>query len=213
MRKHAMSMLAMIGILILSASGCMRQNDPESTTATACPLPAIDSFPSLGYIQNDYMFPTIKSAKLIRNGVSEDLNPTDPRLIQLLNFFSYSYDQGYTAWLQGHIEEQEFRSYLDSECPMIDICFENISKDGNEFSSTPRAVICANCYLLLVDPSQSSWMQDDSIYANLHFPYQEVLYEYYGGDSSEAANEFLTDFKWGDSKFVDFLTYAGFSAT
>lgn len=159
-----------------------------------------------------YVFPPIESAIFVHNGQTETLDKDDPRLFRLLNALSYSYEMSYTYWLQGFVEEDEFLSFINSGCPMLDIrfCLEDAPPYKTEFADTPRAIISANCYLLLVDTTKSSWMPDGSIYANQHFPFGELLINYYRDSFPEVEREAVGDLGWGDSKWIDLLAYAGF---
>lgn len=214
MKRLSLVLIAVIiGMFVL---GCESFSvSPE--TATTQPqksnylLPPISDFSSTEYSESTYHFPEIDHAIWHHDGISEDIDANDPRLFQLLNSLIFSYEKGYTAWQQGHVEDQEFLSYVNSNCPMLDIYFKNYnsSDEESEFAATPRVVISANRYLLLVDTAQSSWMQDGGIYANEHFPYVELISEYCDL-TLEEKQEVYGDSEWGNDKWINLLEYAGF---
>lgn len=204
-------------VLIITFLGCFAwylSNQPDRSQGTVpyAPLPSIDTFSATEYTETKYMFPKIKSAVYFHDGVSESLSPDDPRLIRLLNSLSFSYEQGYTSWRRGQVEEPEFLEYINSGFHMLDISFETTDSQEhyNEFSDTPRVIVSANRYLLLVDATKSSWMPDDSIYANEHFPYASLLGEYYSHLSEAEIGEMYGNIDWGNNKWIDLLAYAGF---
>ena len=175
-------------------------------------LPDINQFSSFGIAPSKYEFPPIQSAFFVHDGVKDSLELNDPRLYRLLNALSYSYEQNYTAWRQGYVKEDEFLEYLNAEKPYLDIYFlpDENPQNKTEFSQTPRAIISANRYLLLVDTEKSSWMPESSIYANEHFPFAKLLCSYYEMYYEEVRREVYGDIEWGNSKWLDLLAYAGF---
>lgn len=217
MQKIIFMTSILILVLLICFLGCIACNwsiqpDSSSSITLNAPLPDIDIFSSTEYIETKYMFPKIKSAAFCHDGISESISPDDPRLIRLLNSLSFSYEQGYTSWRKGHVEEPEYMEYICSGYPMIDISFEIADSQGNynEFSNTPRMIVSANRYLLLVDVTKSAWMPDYSIYANEHFPYASLLAEYYSHLSEMEISEMYGNIEWGNNKWIDLLAYAGF---
>lgn len=98
MRRTFMIVVIILTILSVFTSGCTAFfqtacSDAMSTPNLSTPLPDINSFSSTEYDQTAYMFPRIKSAVFVHDGICETLNPEDPRLIRLLNSLSFSYTQ------------------------------------------------------------------------------------------------------------------------
>lgn len=210
MRKNIFGgvLFALIAVILV---GCSQASTVSDNTQYDF-LPDINTFSDEEIEQNPYMFPQVVSAEFVHDGIHETISPSDPRLIRLLNALSYSYDEGFTAWRQGHVTGDEFVTFISSGHPMLDIhfCPDSSTEYENEFSRTPRVIVSANRYLLLVDPLQSSWMSDDEVYANEHFPFVDILVNHYENLSDEEFGEILGDIDWGNNKWIDILAYAGF---
>lgn len=211
--KRRLSKIAMgASIFCLLLFGCSHFNPTAPASEKKSVLPDINHFSSTKYEDIKYAFPPIESASYIHDGITEILDINDPRLYRLLNAISFSYENGYTAWRQGHVEEDEFLSYINSDVPMLDIYFQlgDISANQTEFSQTPRAVICANRYLLIVDSTNSSWMPNGVIYANIHDPFLTILSDPNQELENEAWQKLASNAQWGDTSFLNLLEYAGF---
>ncbi len=166
-------------------------------------IPLIDSFSSTSFDQMGYGFPPIESAALLHDGISEPLDPNDPRLFRLLNALSFSAQRDYTQVRQEPVEEAEFQTYLNHDCVMLDITFQSYNiPDALKSSRTLcRMVVSANRILLV----------NDGYEIFLHSPFQSVLKDHKGVYTNKVWQEMASAALWGDPDWLNLLTYARFT--
>ena len=205
MKKCLLTIFLVCAMLMSLLMGCTKKLS----------IPDISQFSGTEYEthgegQDKYSFLPVESATFLHDGKEEVIDPSDPRLIRLLNTPAYSYAMSYTSYLQGVVEEPELSTYTESDVPMLDITFStaNAPNRSDDFCMSYRAVISANCYLLYLDPAKT-FATADAPLAYQHWPYQELLVSQYPKNSSEALA--IINSAWGDNQWIDMLAYAGFS--
>lgn len=205
MKRCLLTILLVCAILMSLLTGCTKKlSTPDISQFSGT------EYETHGEGQDKYSFLPVESATFLHDGKEEVIDPSDPRLIRLLNSLAYSYAMSYTSYLQGVVEEPELSTYTESDVPMLDITFStaNAPNRSDDFCMSYRAVISSNCYLLYLNP-EKTFATADAPLAYQHWPYQEVLVSQYPKNSSEALA--IINSAWGDNQWIDMLAYAGFS--
>lgn len=142
-------------------------------------------------------FPQIESAKRIQNGIEEDIDPKDPRLIRLLNFFAYSNENILDAWTKGWIDEEHVPDIMSTGIPILEVIFD-VQDQSNP--GLLKIVICGDSYLQYWHSERN-----ESGVGTVH-PYSFLV---------EEDKLFFNDFPQhlnccGKKCWIDLLEYAGF---
>lgn len=171
---------------------------PDGLKCDMPQLPKIASFSGEKYEDYHIHFPPVESATLRSNETIVSIEPSDPRLVRLLNFLAYGINEGHTSWRQGYVLENEINSYLLCKDTMLDIIFRPMEEPINDtHAKTRRMIVCGDSYLLFVASDS-----EGNIRGERFWPYAELVLTQ---DSSLLSNE------WGNKYWIDMLTFAGFT--
>lgn len=201
MMKRTEAIILCVFLLVPLLWGCRDSIEPPTVA-----LPDIEQFGAERYDPGEYVFPEVISASYTSNGIRETIQLDDSRLHRILDAISYSYQMDYTAWIQGHVDEDYVNTCVGENIPMLDIRFDSSRKPpyNTEFSIASRVIISANSYLLIVDTSDKGQISPGAVVANMHYPFAELIANSTGKDISELPLD------WGNSDWVNVLKYAGF---
>ena len=166
-------------------------------------LPDINLFSNTEYEAYQCQFPSVASAVFRCGDTESAISPNDPRLIQLLNFLSYSEEKMFSTWLQGYVTKAEQAEMLSNEAPMLEINFRaQETLKGYVHTNAVKAIICGDSYLLYTD----SHIKDNQEYGE----YLVDRYWPYGCFIEEMNIDMLSYDGWGKGYWIDIVTYAGF---
>jgi len=188
-------------------AGCSDDNGTEDIYTNQIPaglqysvpeLPDMADFLDTAYEDYLIQFPPIQSVTLRTGDKETRISADDPRLIQLLNFLSFSMNESKTSWLQGYVTEDEINGYLTCKDTMLDITFLPEDEPANNtHNRAQRLILCGDSYLLIL-PTNSS----GEIRGERYWPYSELPHVRH--------NTLSFSGEWGNSYWIDLLTYAGF---
>lgn len=197
--------LAVVLLIFISFSGCVTNpNGTHNESNNSLPsyyddLPVFSSFSGSVIDGASLTLPLPQKATLVNYGKTEEIAPTDPRLIRLLNFILYSENQQLSAITTGLLSEEDIQLYYDA-CPVwLIISFD--SKENNSFvPNLSEIVIFPSAYLLFGSQEKTG------SYVEEHFPY-EVLLDTWAEQNNVNTNDYLYDLK---DPWMNMLLIAGF---
>ncbi len=211
MKKNSALIIILVMLLCMTSFGCNKKEEQPVDT-----LPDISSFSSEEYEDYEFVFPPVKSAVYYNNGTEEVIEPDDPRLIRLLNYITYSYEEDFTWRVWGVIKEREIATNESQDVPMLEVMFSPPSDADSpeEMSGAKHMLLCANAYMLYADPDQfMDWREKDTDrVATIFWPYMVNVYDYLGSptDINEDFERFERAQEWGNDEWGDVLSAAGF---
>ena len=190
--------------------GCACQSVPNGMNCKVPGVPRIDKFSTKGYENYEFQFSPVQSAVYKKGETAVSIDPTDERLIAILNFLAYSEEKRYSAIRTGYVEEEEINRYLNTNASILEVHFSHNSESNSSIQSTPKIVILGDSYLMFVDTSKPSWVagEPDAIVAERIWPYGGLVMDEF--ENYEKLLSFEADM--GTGYWIDLLEYAGFFA-
>lgn len=136
------------------------------------PIPDITTFSDIELEERENKLPELDKAVLYSDGTRQDISKDDKRLIRLLNFCTYSMDNGFSMW-SGAVDYNENKKYIESG-NRLEIFFKGVENTSGklELMFYDRFVIKENeVWLLQSDPKYDLFQEGNTIGATVWYPY------------------------------------------
>ena len=114
-------------------------------------------------------FPIIKKAVLYRNGVPEEIQPDDSRIIKMVNYIMRSVDEQSYAWVRGVIENSSIEGFYKPQTGMY-LVLDLDSQNSVEYNRFDSALI-SYCNVIMIDSDSTSYHGDGNPYNYCFTPY------------------------------------------
>ena len=203
MKKQCLSLIVVSALLLgLLLTGC---GQPEKKTEELPAglhlvvegLPEIESFSGREYEPAYDYYTKVTGTVLYRSGEKTQLEPTDERVIQLMNFIDYSDKNQYSYLLQGVVDEDTINAWycLDN---MLEITLE--TPETSSYAGV--LLVSGNSYLTLF-----KWKgETGERVAGRYYPYMSLFRE--TKKTSGWPDQFSCETS-GTMPWIDLLQYAG----
>lgn len=203
MKKQCLSLIVVSALLLgLLLTGC---GQPEKKTEELPAglhlvvegLPEIESFSGREYEPAFDSYTKVTGAVLYRSGEKTPLEPTDERVIRLMNFIDYSRKEFNSYVLQGTVDENTIDAWY---------CFDNMLEITLETPETSFyagvVLVSGNSYLTLLKRKGETGGR----VAGRYYPYMSLFRE--TKKTSGWPDQFSCETS-GTMPWIDLLQYAG----
>lgn len=151
--------------------------DIKASSYSAAPSKCTDNLPVFsdfsGSVIDDssLTFPTPQGAVLSVNGKTEEISPSDPRLIRLLNYILFSENEQLSGVTTGLLSEEDIQAYYDKCSVWLEVSFP-ANENRCFVPNLSEMVIFPNVYLLFGSQANTG------AYVEEHFPYAALLQDW-----------------------------------
>lgn len=162
-------------------------------------FPPIEQFSGSDYGYEYEEFPEVDYAVYKQDGVEEMIAPTDQRLVQLMDFLSYSRSHSVSSVRQGYVTGEELQSFLTYQGGTLEVVFKPLNDKNFPYT---KIIIGGDNYISIVNTDLEGFKNFDGMHADQTWPYMAAVRQSY-------EFEFSSSDLWHVS-WIDLLEYAGF---
>ena len=178
-------------------------------------LPKIEDFSGTEYEDYSFQFCQVKSAIYRHDGIEENIDLNDPRLIRLINFLAYDKSERLYWERQGPVYVYEIDALMSSGKPMIEVEFYNNLDATTSDERCPEMILIGN-YRILNFGTDYEWY-DDGMVGLEYAVYESLAYEEFVNNGKEDLFKYFCSVtqveRWTNEDYywLDMIKYAGFA--
>ncbi len=200
-------------VFCLMLGGCTNNDSPRGLNYDVAGLPAWEDFSDTDFESYISIFSGVKSVTYKYNDTKKGIATNDFRVIRLLNFLAYSYENMLSTWEHGHVSQERVDAYLATDVPMLEIIFQiDETLDPDAYKDLQKIVICGDSVLCFLETRADVEGVNDRVYVERYWPYGELIMRDIMSDSAGhlERKDLLSYEGWGSGYWIDLPEYAGF---